>query len=587
MPVSSPSRPTLLVTVIAILMVALAGLQYRWIGELSGFQRQQVSQSATTATDRFARSLDRELERLWYVFRVQGDRDSGLQISRDFAEWAEGFEFPEMVDRVFWVSVRVAEEAAGEERAGAEHGREETEPRDTSEGEGRGHDIGPEIGDFVIREVSIADGQQTPIGWPPQLGALRESLAEAALRPGREQGADNFTVELDEGDVAFVVEQPYHDSKAWAAVVLRRNVLVDQFLPALVRENFGPDQERAYDVCVFDDAGDRVVLYATAPEACPGAVPPPDLVQHLRGFGGLPGGSGVDAERTLAVAVTPTSGSIDAAVAQFRTRNLLFSFGVFLVLAASVATLAVAMRRAQRLAERQIEFVAGVSHELRTPIAGISSLSQNLADGVVLGREGTTDYGERIHRKSKRLESMVERVLHLSAIRSGRYRYEVEDLDVDEIIDGALAALDPHALERFSIRRSVAAGLPTLSVDRRALESAVRNLVGNAMKFSEDGGEIRIAATLAEAEGIEPTMELRIDDDGQGIDAAELEHVFEPFYRGRGARAAQTEGSGLGLSLVKEVVDAHRGNVIAVSDPGRGTSFRIFLPVKRPTPGPS
>ena len=283
----------------------------------------------------------------------------------------------------------------------------------------------------------------------------------------------------------------------------------------------------------------------------------------------------------MAVAVTHRAGSLDAAVARLRRRNLAFGFGIILVLGASVGTLAVAARRARRLAARQMEFVAGVSHELRTPIAGISSLSQNLADGVVQDLEHAARYGETIHKESRRLANMVEGVLHFSAIRSGRYRYAMRELNAREIVDTAISTLETAAGRASSLNVDVPQDLPPLHGDEAALQSVVRNLLSNAIKFSGDVGSVRVSAAAIEgrdASGIE----LRVEDTGPGIDAAELSHVFEPFFRGSRARRRQIEGSGLGLSLVKEIVDAHGGAVAVSSNPDKGTTVTVILPAHGP-----
>ena len=560
-----------LVAVIALLLAAVAAVQYRWVVELSGFQRQQMSQTAVASTDRLAGSLDRVFERLWYVFRVQADGDAAVEISQDHSEWAESFEFPQIIADSYWVTYSGSEEGRGEDRPRSGDGREEggVEHRDEASTAG-----------FTIQRISLDEGRFVPVEWPPWLSGVRQPLAAQMQAHPRSEfhEYDNFTTSLGNERIAFVAPQALHDSTSWTVVVLRRDVLVDQLLPALLGEHFGSPDERTYDVCVFDDADGSSVIFATAAAACPGGEQPPDLVRRLEGFGGSPHTHDPGAGRSLAVAVAHTAGSTEAVIAAFRQRNLLFGFGIVLLLGASVAVLAVASRRAQRLAERQIEFVAGVSHELRTPIAGISSLGQNLADGIVDDLEQAADYGDRIQREARRLANMVEGVLHFSAIRSERYRYEMRSVDLAAVVDEGVAALGPRALDEFSLKISVAEDLPPIPADRRALQSVVRNLLANAMKFSAAGGDIRIAMSTIDGDRHVREVELRVDDQGCGIPAAELPQIFEPFFRGEGAQAGQVQGSGLGLSLVKEVVEAHGGKVDVVSDP-TGTSFRVRLPV--------
>lgn len=553
MALSKPARATGLLGLIVVLLAALTALQYGWIGELSEFERQRLERTLRASTNRFVRDLDGEFERLWYAFRVRRVRDAGDEIVEDYAEWVESFDFPELVAEAFWV---------GEEPGPA------------------GADVAP-AERLSIARISLQNGQFDPTEWPPWLSGLQDTLVDSAnSHRGRNfHESDSFTAMLGDHGIAFVVAQTQRDAKSWAVVVLRRDVMVEEFLPALVRDHFGPDDERNYQVRIFDEAdeGEGRVFFASDPDASPPGAASADLIQHLRNFGGFFRTRGEGGGRSLTVAVTHRAGSVDTAVAQLRRRNLGFSFGVVLVLGASVGVFAVAARRARRVAERQMEFVAGVSHELRTPLAGISSLSQNLADGVVQDPEHTARYGRAIHQESRRLANMVEGVLHFSAIRSGRYRYEMRTVDVRSLIDRVLEALDPAVAERLSPTVDVQEGLPPLRGDEKALQSVVRNLVSNAVKFSEESGEIRLSAAVVTRRG-NREIELCVEDSGPGIDASELRHIFEPFFRGRTAQTEQIEGSGLGLSLVKEIVEAHGGRVEVSSEPGNGSTFRVYLP---------
>jgi signal transduction histidine kinase len=244
--------------------------------------------------------------------------------------------------------------------------------------------------------------------------------------------------------------------------------------------------------------------------------------------------------------------------------------------------LVVTMRRTQWLAERQMEFVAGVSHELRTPIAGISSLSQNLADGVVRDLEQAAQYGATINNESRRLNEMVEKVLQFAAIRSGQYRYDPQPVDLGTIIEKEV-----ETFKRMSVGEVAPGASPIVSIDgelppvlgdEQALRSVVRNLVSNAIKFQQGGAPISVLARRAD-DGSRNEVELCVTDHGPGIAAADIPHIFDPFYRGEAARAGQVRGSGLGLSLVREIVQAHRGRVQVTTAPGGGSTFQVYLPI--------
>lgn len=549
--------PTALLALIIVLLAALTGLQYHWIGELSDFQRQQMERALRSSTDRLVHGFEDELERLYYTFRVRGERRADTDIAEEYAEWRERTEFPALVTAAYWV-------------------RDE-----------RDYDK-PLSERLSIARISVTDGRFEAVPWPAELTALQEPLAASAVaREGHAfRESDSFTTDAGGAGYAFVVAQTHLRGKSWAVVLLDRDVLFDELLPALVTEHFGPVDEREFRVGVFDDAAADHMLYGSTGDLAPTFDPATDTIsadytRHFREFGGMLRTRDEGGGRTLAVAATHRAGSVDTAVAQLRRRNLGFSFGVVLVLAASVVVLAVAGRRARRLAERQMEFVAGVSHELRTPIAGISSLSQNLADGVVDDLGQAARYGDAIHAESRRLTNMVEGVLHFSAIRSGRYRYEMGTETLGDVVRAALDGLDPAAVADHPLTVSIDEDLPPVRGDGRALQSVVRNLVSNALKFSEKGGSVRVSAcTLPSAGGGQ--IELRVEDSGPGISAAEIPHLFEPFFRGRSAQAEQIQGSGLGLSLVKEIVDAHHGRIEVSSQQGKGSTFRVLLPVAGP-----
>jgi signal transduction histidine kinase len=258
---------------------------------------------------------------------------------------------------------------------------------------------------------------------------------------------------------------------------------------------------------------------------------------------------------------------------------------VLLLLSISVGLLAQASRRAHRLARQQMEFVAGVSHELRTPVAVIRSAAENLAQGVV-GGDRVKRYGETIGGEARRLGEMVERVLQYAGIDSGLGLGSRVALSPQEIVEAALASVMSRVSDgAIAVQREIAADLPTVSGDGPALRSAVENLIANAIKYGGADRFVGLKVDLARERG---RFEVRItvSDHGAGIPAAELPHIFDPFYRGADATARQVHGSGLGLSLVKRIVTAHGGRVWVTTRAGAGTAFTIALPCAQPDTRP-
>jgi signal transduction histidine kinase len=355
---------------------------------------------------------------------------------------------------------------------------------------------------------------------------------------------------------------------------LRRDVLVQKFIPAIVGQYFGPDGQRDYHIWIAPENGKGVPIYASSPSAALTDFSDADVREDISGTDWI-------------LAARHEAGSVETFISQYRRRNLSLGFGTVLVLGASFVFLVVATRRAQWLAERQMEFVAGVSHELRTPIAGISSLSQNLADGVVTNSGHVARYGQSINHESRRLKDMVDKVLHFSAVQSGQQRYVFEPVDLVSVVERELESLERTAGEGQPLPSfSAASDLPPVLGDEQALRSVVRNLVSNAMKFGNGDARVAISARRVDSPKA-PQVELSVEDHGEGIAASDMPHIFDPFYRGKGARAQQAGGSGLGLSLVREIVKSHRGRVDVSSEPGRGSTFRVYLPVAEEAHGGS
>jgi signal transduction histidine kinase len=268
-------------------------------------------------------------------------------------------------------------------------------------------------------------------------------------------------------------------------------------------------------------------------------------------------------------------GSLESIVARSRRRNLAISLGVLGLLAAAFLLVMGAAQRQRRLARQQMEFVASVSHELRTPLAVICSAGENLADGVVADAAQVRTYGSLIGTEGRRLGDMVERVMEFAGITSGASIRARAGVDVAAIVDEAVRGVSADAGARaVTVTWRADAALPAVTADADALRSAVQNLVGNAVKYSAGGGSVDLAARPV-AGGIE----LRVTDRGLGIDAADLPHIFEPFFRGRLAVEAQIRGTGVGLSVVRHVIAAHRGAIAVDSRAGEGTVVTVTLPV--------
>ncbi|MEX0709647.1 MAG: HAMP domain-containing sensor histidine kinase [Chloroflexota bacterium] len=223
--------------------------------------------------------------------------------------------------------------------------------------------------------------------------------------------------------------------------------------------------------------------------------------------------------------------------------------------------------------DRLREFVADVSHELRTPIAALRTFTELQRDGKVdeaTRREFLDRSGEQI----SRLEWMSTNLLDLSRIDAGIFPLDVRSGDLRDPIRSVVEAHAELAEQRgVSLLSEVPPTPVMLLFDRERIVQLLTNLVGNGLKFTPRGGEVRVLLTDA-PEGA--TLEVR--DSGPGILAAELPHVFERFFRGTNVGDARASGSGLGLAIARSIVEMHNGRIEVASAPGQGSTFIVRLP---------
>jgi signal transduction histidine kinase len=273
------------------------------------------------------------------------------------------------------------------------------------------------------------------------------------------------------------------------------------------------------------------------------------------------------------------AGSLEAAVSGARRKNLVVSLGVLLLVGATVALLVASSRRAQRLARQQMDFVAAVSHELKTPLTAMRSAGQNLAAGIVDDPEKVKRYGALVEREGRRLTEMVSRVLAFAGIRSGAQTLRREPVDVRSLVESVLADARWVLEERrVQVDTEIAEGLPPVLGDEAALRQALANLLDNALKYGGAARWVGMRARVAGGTRGEEVV-LSVSDRGAGVKKGDLHRLFEPFFRGEGT--GSVPGSGLGLAVVRGLVEAHGGHVTVDSSPGKGSTFSIRLPAAR------
>ena len=238
------------------------------------------------------------------------------------------------------------------------------------------------------------------------------------------------------------------------------------------------------------------------------------------------------------------------------------------------------MLSALKLAKMQMDFVASVSHELRTPLAVICASAQNIADGVVEEKEQLAKYGSVIGHHSRQLTALVNQILQFASTHEGRNRYVMRPMQASAIIDSVLTNTRELAAEAgVVIEKNIEDDLPPMVGDFSAVCQCLQNLVLNAVKYGGNQPRIMIRAFHGKGEVHAEEVRISVEDHGIGIEAGELQLIFEPFYRSPVVTAAQIHGTGLGLPLAKSIAEAMGGRITVVSKVGVGSRFTLHLPV--------
>jgi signal transduction histidine kinase len=529
---------------IAIVCAGLSVLQYRWTGEMSRAERVRLGSGLNEQTGRLTRAFDDELRESCRAMIPDASemRDEGIEAFRSrYQQWASSHE------RTLFARLGITV---------------------------------LERGTLQLYGLD-AEERLNPMKWPQEWETLRAAMTRRAQGEGPPPSVppDSTLIEFPIMDNSGRRDNPRQEL-GWTIFEVSEGHLRNKTLPRLVTEYLSSGDEFLYDVSVsWADPG-RPVIFSTRADklsVAPGA----DLTTGI--FSSENGGSTDRRQRRSGregtrarwnLAVRHRDGSLDAAVLRARTRNFATSFVLIGVLAGAAWALVRYTARSRRLADMQFRFAAGVSHDLRTPLTAIRGAAFNLVDGLVTEPDGIKRYAKLILRNAEELTSMIENVLAFSTSLHSRTAQRRETFTAGDLLKHAVAALTPE-IEQAACRieLTVAPDLLLLAGDPVALELAFRNLIGNAVRHAAKGKWIGVSAARY-ADGVE----IRVSDRGPGIPEGERERIFEPFYRGEQAGAAQVRGTGLGLSLAKDTVERHRGTITVHNSPAGGAQFTVHLP---------
>ena len=228
----------------------------------------------------------------------------------------------------------------------------------------------------------------------------------------------------------------------------------------------------------------------------------------------------------------------------------------------------------RRLEKVRQDFVANVSHELRTPVSTIRGYAETLLEGALEDKAHAREFLRIIYDDAERLTKLINDLLDLSRVESGKMKLALEEGALEAVIDRVLAGMNKEAGKNsVTLKKDVPPRLARIRIDEAAIAQVLSNLVENAVKYNKAGGSVTVGARETPR-----SIEVSVSDTGIGIPQEDIPRIFERFYRVDKARSRDLGGTGLGLSIVKHIIQAHGGDITVESKVGSGSLFRFTLP---------
>ena len=282
-----------------------------------------------------------------------------------------------------------------------------------------------------------------------------------------------------------------------------------------------------------------------------------------------------DVFRGLTLGIKFQGTSVEAMGRNFVRRSFILLCILSLLIVGGLLLTKHVVSKEMALARLKSDFVSNVSHELRTPLALIRLYAETLELGRITTREKKQQYYRIIRKESERLTALINNILDFSRIEAGRKEYEFRETDIGDLVHNTLDSYRYQIESQgFEFEEKIDDNLPPVSVDREAIARAVVNLVNNALKYSDD--DKFLGVKLYRDNG---SVKLEVVDHGIGIARRDQSKIFEKFYRTGDPLVHNTKGSGLGLSLVRHITEAHGGEIEVDSAPGKGSRFVLSLPL--------
>ena len=228
------------------------------------------------------------------------------------------------------------------------------------------------------------------------------------------------------------------------------------------------------------------------------------------------------------------------------------------------------------LSRMKSDFVSTISHEFKSPLSSIRQLSEMLQSGRIPSEEYRQQYYDVLVEQSERLSLLIDNILDFSKIEEGRKKFDFEMVDISILLEETVSIINDQVRHKnFNIQLNIERSLPLIMADRAALAQAITNLIDNAVKYSGESKNVLVRGFTDNQ-----YLCITVKDFGIGIRKEEIEKVFERFYRGGDELTRTVKGSGLGLTLVRQIVEVHHGKVTVESEPGKGSMFTVRIPLE-------
>jgi signal transduction histidine kinase len=553
-----------MITLLFVLLPVLAFLQYQWIGELSEREKENITLNLESSTTQYSFMFSREIVKLQENFIP----DDSLFKNEDMKEFVKNKiniwrkqDLSGLLDSVYLINPDNNDECY--------HFKENNKLNIEFENIITNKIFTSEVSDYIKNNNDE---------FPNQFFGKFDFLIIPVFKP--EFQKSSIILRLNKHFIVENIIKPnfnlyfkgYNYLKPVIAIKTRKNELIYSNDTQFVKNNKSKWYDINMPIGMLPPAKNRMFQHRNHKDSNRNFARPFIFRNRDRHYEQLPE---IFQPSTLYLGFR--SGNLDSSIQSFRIRNLIVSFSILLLLTLIIIIIIRISIKEKKLGNQQLQFVSGITHELRTPITVIRTASQNLADGIVTDNTKSKFYGNLILKESDKLWEMIETTLMFSGIESNKKRIKFEKISLNNIIERAIANCTSSANEKnIEIILNINDDIPEIYGDEYSLITAFQNIILNAVKFNNMYGTLNISLLH---KNNDKRILIIFEDNGLGISKKDLPHIFKPFYRGKEALESNIHGNGIGLSIVKNVLDMHNAKINAESNLNYGTKFTIYFPV--------